>query len=67
MSRYDNWKLRSDMDDWAAQNNEDPRTDNDEPEGDASECDCCGKLKYGCVNIVAFGIDTHACPECRGA
>jgi hypothetical protein len=36
-----------------------------EPEH-ASQCDCCGKLKHGCVDIVAFGMDTHACPECRG-
>jgi hypothetical protein len=31
-----------------------------------SECDCCGKMKAGCVDIVAYGLDTHACPQCRG-
>ena len=31
----------------------------------ASECDCCGKLKYGCVDLTYMGMDTHACPQCR--
>ena len=32
-----------------------------------SECDCCGKMKYGCEDCIApGGMDTHACPECRG-
>lgn len=28
------------------------------------ECDCCGQIKE-CENIVAFGMDTTACEECR--
>ena len=31
-----------------------------------SECDCCGKMKYDCVDLVYLGMDTHACPACRG-
>jgi hypothetical protein len=31
-----------------------------------SQCDCCGELKYGCIDVVAYGLDTHACPACRG-
>ena len=38
-----------------------------EPEEHASECDCCGRMQTGCVDIVAYGLDTHACPECRDA
>jgi hypothetical protein len=29
-------------------------------------CDCCGEMKYGCVDLVFMGMDTHACPTCRG-
>ena len=31
-----------------------------------SECDCCGLNKVGCIDLVYMGMDTHACPECRG-
>ena len=32
-----------------------------------SECDCCGKISYDCEDCIApGGLDTHACPECRG-
>ena len=31
-----------------------------------SECDACGELKSGCRDLVYMGMDTHACPECRG-
>ena len=31
-----------------------------------SECDCCAAMKYGCEDVIAYGLDTHACPECRG-
>jgi len=31
-----------------------------------SECDACGKMKYDCRDVVYLGMDTHACPECRG-
>jgi hypothetical protein len=31
-----------------------------------SQCDCCGKMKAGCEDVVAYGLDTHACPQCRG-
>ena len=31
-----------------------------------SECDCCGKMKAGCRDVVYLGMDTHACPQCRG-
>lgn len=32
-----------------------------------SQCDCCGKMKYGCVDLwISYVGDTHACPECRG-
>jgi hypothetical protein len=30
----------------------------------ASECDCCGELKYGCRDVTWRGLDTHACPKC---
>ena len=40
---------------------------NDPAEGERlSECDCCGQMKYGCRNIIAMGMDTHACEECMG-
>lgn len=33
----------------------------------ASECDCCGKMKYDCEDIyVSYVGDTHACADCRG-
>ena len=28
-----------------------------------SECECCGQMKYGCVDLVYMGMDTHACPS----
>ena len=32
-----------------------------------SECDCCGKMSYDCEDCIApGGMDTHACPACRG-
>jgi hypothetical protein len=32
-----------------------------------SQCDACGKLKYGCRDIwISYMGDTHACPECLG-
>lgn len=38
-----------------------------EPEERLNQCDCCGKMKYGCVDLwVSYVGDTHACPECRG-
>jgi hypothetical protein len=30
-----------------------------------SQCDCCGEMKYGCVDLVYMGMDTYACPKCR--
>lgn len=30
------------------------------------QCDCCGQMKE-CENIVALGMDTTACQECREA
>ena len=44
---------------------DDWKLDSPEEEELASECDCCGKLKYGCVDLVYQGMDTHACPQCR--
>ena len=42
----------------------------DYPEGYGNdkeyECDCCGKMKHGCTNIVWHGMDVHACPACLG-
>ena len=32
---------------------------------DASQCDCCGKYKPDCKNILWHGMDTHACAVCR--
>jgi hypothetical protein len=32
----------------------------------ASECECCGELKYGCRDVTWRGLDTHACPKCLG-
>lgn len=30
-----------------------------------SECDCCGKMKYGCRDVwISYAGDTHACPQC---
>jgi hypothetical protein len=29
-------------------------------------CDVCGKEKKGVRIIQAYGMDTYACPECRG-
>ena len=37
-----------------------------EAEERVSECDCCQQMKAGCVDLVYLGMDTHACPECRG-
>lgn len=31
-----------------------------------SQCDCCGEMKYNCRDVVAYGLDTHACPACLG-
>jgi hypothetical protein len=58
---YDSWKTRSDMDDAAWRNARDDEL--------VSQCDCCGKMKAGCVDMTIggrFPIDVHACPECRG-
>jgi hypothetical protein len=30
-----------------------------------TECDCCGEMKAGCIDLVWCGMDTHACPKCR--
>ena len=38
-----------------------------EDEERETECDCCGEMKVGCVDIVYSGMDTHACPKCRDA
>jgi hypothetical protein len=35
------------------------------PEEFLTQCDACGELKYGCVDLIAYGLDTHACPKCR--
>jgi hypothetical protein len=43
-----------------------PTTPEVEPPEQASRCDCCDQLKYGCTDVVAYGLDTHACPQCRG-
>ena len=51
---------------WNADSDLDWRDAVDPPEEYASECDCCGKMKVGCVDLVWAGMDTHACPECRG-
>jgi hypothetical protein len=33
----------------------------------ASQCDCCGELKYDCEDVwVPYVGDTHACAACRG-
>jgi hypothetical protein len=34
-----------------------------------SQCDCCGAMTYGCVDLVLYdvdprGIDAHVCPKC---
>jgi hypothetical protein len=29
------------------------------------DCDCCGELRE-CSKVMAFGIETLACAECRG-
>lgn len=29
------------------------------------ECDCCGEMKPDCENVVAMGMDTTACEDCR--
>ena len=33
-----------------------------------SECDACGKMKRGCVEVPACWThpEANACPECRG-
>ncbi len=33
-----------------------------------SECDCCGQMKRGCVEVPACWThpEANACPECRG-
>ena len=49
---YDAWKTDSGRED-----DEDERL---------SECDCCGKMKHGCRDIIAMGMDTHGCTECLG-
>jgi hypothetical protein len=54
MSRY--WNADSDLD-WSESNMPDERL--------VSQCDCCGEMKAGCVDLVWCGMDTHACPKCR--
>lgn len=36
-----------------------------EPEPDLMQCDCCGQMKEGVIFVVAHGLDTYACEECR--
>jgi hypothetical protein len=55
MTRY--WNADSDLD-WSDANAPDERL--------VSQCDCCGKYKADCVDLTWHGMDTHACPECRG-
>ena len=43
-----------------------PYDDRLPPDEIESECDCCGQMKYGCRDIIAYGMDTHGCTECLG-
>jgi hypothetical protein len=59
---YDHWKT-TEPDDGAE------RPDYDEEAEAAAalnQCDCCGKLRV-LSRCWAFGIETYACDECRGA
>ena len=31
-----------------------------------TQCDVCGKMSDDIKTIVAYGLDTDACAECRG-
>ena len=54
---YDAWKTASPYDE--------PGYGDEDDHG--SECDCCGKMKFGCVDVYFPPVgDIHACPECRG-
>lgn len=37
-----------------------------EDEAKLMSCDCCGQMKEGVTFLIVYGLDTFACPECRG-
>lgn len=39
----------------------------DEEEVRLAQCDCCGKMvdRDQIVRLIAYGIETYACDECR--
>ena len=60
MRGYDHWKTTNPADEFLG-----PEPDEEIRQ---AQCDCCGKMvgRDQICRLIAYGIETYACDECRG-